>query len=490
VGEGLGAGVAALLQAAEAAATTPAAAEALATTRRRLEEPLRVAIAGKVKAGKSTLLNALLAEELAPTDAGECTRIVTWYRHSDRPEVIVRPRTGPERRRPFDRSTGALQVDLGDLRPSDVEQLEVGWPTQRLSALTLIDTPGIASLSTDVSAETYRALTPEGDRPGQADAVVYLLRHAHGSDVRFLESFHDDELAHGTPMNAVGVLARADEIGSCTLDAMEVAGRVADRYRAEPRLRQLCPVIVPVSGLLGLAGESLREVEVRALRTLASSPGSEVSSLLLTADRFATRPSSVAVSETDRRHLLDRLGLFGVRSALELLRRGPVRTAPELGAELVRLSGLAVLREVLTVQFTDRARILKARSALAALEGVLADGGVAGADAFRRRAEELLAGAHEFVEVRVLNELRSGELRLPDARAVELERLLGAGGHGTTARLGVAAGTPQDELRGMCTEALGRWRKLTGHPLADRSVQVAAAVATRTLEGMLARELR
>ena len=39
----------------------------------RLDEPLRVAIAGKVKAGKSTLLNALVGEQVAPTDAGECT---------------------------------------------------------------------------------------------------------------------------------------------------------------------------------------------------------------------------------------------------------------------------------------------------------------------------------------------------------------------------------------------------------------------------------
>ncbi|MGH9032757.1 MAG: dynamin family protein, partial [Acidimicrobiia bacterium] len=46
----------------------------------RLDDPLRVAIAGRVKAGKSTLLNALVGEELAPTDAGECTKIVTWYR--------------------------------------------------------------------------------------------------------------------------------------------------------------------------------------------------------------------------------------------------------------------------------------------------------------------------------------------------------------------------------------------------------------------------
>ena len=39
----------------------------------------RVAIAGRVKAGKSTLLNALVGERLAATDAGECTRLVTWY---------------------------------------------------------------------------------------------------------------------------------------------------------------------------------------------------------------------------------------------------------------------------------------------------------------------------------------------------------------------------------------------------------------------------
>ena len=60
-------------------AGTPGEAR-LRAVRERLDEPLRVAIAGKVKAGKSTLLNALVGEEVAPTDAGECTTIVTWYR--------------------------------------------------------------------------------------------------------------------------------------------------------------------------------------------------------------------------------------------------------------------------------------------------------------------------------------------------------------------------------------------------------------------------
>ena len=63
----------------------------------RFDEPLRVAIAGKVKAGKSTLLNALVGEEIAPTDAGECTRVVTWYLDAPAPKVTMFPRDAPPR---------------------------------------------------------------------------------------------------------------------------------------------------------------------------------------------------------------------------------------------------------------------------------------------------------------------------------------------------------------------------------------------------------
>src|SRR6478609_274858 len=177
-----------LLRTAAAQATSPAAHADLTELSARLTGPLRVAIAGKIKAGKSTLLNALVGEELAPTDAGECTRIVTWYRKGDQPQVLLCPRSGSPEVAYFSRETGALDIDLAGREPADVDRLEVSWPTSRLDEITLIDTPGIASISTDLSARTLRVLTPEDDRPPVVDAVLYLLRHTHASDVRFLES--------------------------------------------------------------------------------------------------------------------------------------------------------------------------------------------------------------------------------------------------------------------------------------------------------------
>ena len=122
---------------------SPGEQEALRSVRSRLDEPLRVAIAGRVKAGKSTLLNALVGERLAPTDAGECTRIVTWYRYGMGYEVEAHLPGGEVRPLDFDRSDGRLTVDLDGLAPADVERLEVRWPSGRLSNLTLIDTPGL-----------------------------------------------------------------------------------------------------------------------------------------------------------------------------------------------------------------------------------------------------------------------------------------------------------------------------------------------------------
>jgi len=472
-----------LVRAARERALDPGSRGELDDALRRLSEPLRVAIAGRVKAGKSTLLNALLAEELAATDAGECTALVTWYRYGPVARAVVVLRTGERRSRPVAREGGAVEVDLG-APVEEVDHVEVHWPSSRLRDVTYLDTPGIASLSTEVSARTEAALAA-GDRPAVADCVIYLLRHAHARDVAFLEAFHQEDLARGTPLNTVGVLSRADEIGSSRTDALEVAGRVATRYQHDRRLHRLCPVVVPVAGLLGQAGVSLREEEFRMVARLAAQPAAVTDELLLTAERVGGSDAVLPVTPLERSHLLERLGLFGLRLAVRTVRAGDAGSALDLSAELVRRSGLDRLRAVLHTQFAERSQLLRARSALETVRVVLDRGGCEDAAALAAGCEEITAAAHEFTEVRLLDRLREGTLGLSGQQAAEMERLLGGWGHGAACRLGLPADADPERIRREALAALTRWQRLAESPLTDRAAAVAARSVARSCEGVL-----
>lgn len=455
----------------------------LRDVRDRLDEPLRVAIAGKVKAGKSTLLNALVGEAVAPTDAGECTTIVTWYRDGPTYRATLHSRGGSSRQLPLRREAGALQIDLDGTPPDEVDRLVVEWPAAPLRTTTLIDTPGIASLSGEVSRRTTDFLAPGEDQVTPADAVLYLMRQVHQTDIRFLEAFHDEAVSRATPVNAIGVLSRADEVAAGRLDAMLSAARIAARYRLDPRVRRLCQTVIPVAGLLAFSGATLREDEYRALDRLARAPRDEVEPLLLSADRFggATTPLLMAA---ERAQLLGRFGLFGVRLSVDLLASGIAGSAPQLATELVARSGITQLREVLAAQFGARRDVLKSRSALLAVEATLRDRPVAGSARVANDLERITAGAHALVELRVLNGLRRSGGRFPLAEAHEIEQLLGGGGSSAAARLGLPSDADETAVGRAIEAVITRWQRRAASPLSPRDVVEVAEVVVRTCEGL------
>ena len=283
------------------------------------------------------------------------------------------------------------------------------WPSQSLRTQTLIDTPGIASLSSDTSARAGAFLAPD-DAPSQADAVVYLMRHLHATDVRFLESFYDQGVARATPINTIAVLSRADEIGVGRLDALNSARRIARRYRADDKIRGLCQTVVAVAGLLAQTGRTMRQQEFAALTALAALPRTELDGMLLSVDRFVRVESGL--DPDARARLIDRFGLFGVRLGATLIRQG-VTDPSALAAELVRRSGLDDLRSLLTTQFAERRDLLKARSALLAVDLVLTREPRPAAAPLAAEVERILAGAHEFAELRLLATIRAGVVKLP-----------------------------------------------------------------------------
>ena len=102
------------------------------------------------------------------------------------------------------------------------------------------------------------------------------------------------------------------------------------------------------------------------------------------------------------------------------------------------------LQKVLATQFSERRDLLKARSALVALERVTRadDRGLA------RDVERILAGAHEFAELRLLSALRSGAVTLPKPLVREAERLLGDAGGRPAVRLGLPVEADRGPSRG------------------------------------------
>jgi len=477
-----------LLDAASMMHVGTADGDALAVARARLDEPLRVAVAGRVKAGKSTLVNALLRDQLAPTDVGECTRVLTWYRFGDSPRLVVHPRGGPPQPVAFRVGERGFEPDLGTLRADDIEHMVLDWPAASLSTITLVDTPGIDSVHDDIAERSARALAPDDGTVGFADAVVYVVRHMHSADVRFLEAFAPTSRLWSSPFQCVGVLGRADEVGVARLDAMDVASRVAARYAADARVRRLCADVMPVSALLAQGAVALTEVDVVALRVLADADRAAPGEATLDATRFVSGEigsCDVDVKSATRARLLDRLGLWGVRLAIDMLRADPATSTRLLAEHLEAASGIDALRHHLQHRLAPRRRVLKARSALAVLDEVARRSRLPGSAELLTRVERLVDASHELREAALLSDLRAMDLGFTSVELDDAERLLGGSGAAPAERLGVDAWAPTVVRGAVATEQLERWHRRANDPFVSPTAAHALRVLVRTGEGLV-----
>jgi hypothetical protein len=453
----------------------------------RLNEPLRIALAGTLKSGKSTLVNALVGECIAPTDATEATRIVTWFRHGPTPRATANHVGGRRSNVPIVRTadgTGGLTFEFETLHPDDVADIDVEWPAEELTAATIIDTPGTSSLTPDVSARTLRLLVPPDGVP-RVDAVVFLLRTLNAADIALLTQIGDLVGGSAGALGMIGVASRADEIGAGRIDAMLSANEVATRFTTELDRTGICQAVVPVSGLLALTARTLRQSEFAALQKLTGVEPAALNTAMLSADRFVRDDPTLPVDSATRAQLLDRFGMFGLRISLALLRAG-VDDADSLAADLLERSGLVALREVIDQHFAQRSDQLKSHTALVALRRFVQRHPTPATPRILADIEPLLADTHAFEELRLLSQLRSRPTTLTEDEMASLRRIIGGSGTAAASRLGLSAERPQDGPRAAFAAAQ-RWRRRAEHPLNDPFTSRACRAAVRSAEALVAR---
>ena len=221
-----------------------------------LHQPCELAIAGKVKAGKSSFLNVLIGEDLAKVGDLETTATINRFcygrpEHPKRPVKVVWD-DGTITFESLDFMNSLQGHDSETLKKaSQIDYLEYRIEHPLLRELTVVDTPGtgaVVSEHQDV-AEMYFNLREKHKIQtractSKADAVVYLMGAVPNiRDKSFLDDFKKNT-EDGMPLNAVGVLSKVD------IDAKLLENREEQAQYLADCLKEQLSTVIPVSARL------------------------------------------------------------------------------------------------------------------------------------------------------------------------------------------------------------------------------------------------
>ncbi|GAB2979206.1 isoniazid inducible gene protein IniC [Amycolatopsis acidiphila] len=462
---------------------------------RRLSAPLQVAVAGRIKSGKSTLVNALIGRRVAPTDVGECTRLVTRFQYGtvDRIEVVFAG--GRKQVLPF-APDGSIPAELG-VDIAEVSHIEAYLTNAVLQGMTVIDTPGLGSLDAASVSRTEELLgaakQDEGaENPGEldrtshnavagAEAVLYVVTQGvRADDQQVLAAFTAATAGREAgPVNAIAVLNKADTIAPESVqgagnDIWKAATILAEKQAAllKPRVADVLPVI----GLIAESAESgqFTSADAEALRQLSTLDEAVLETMLVATDIFTSWECDVPTGT--RLRLLEKLDLYGVRCAIDAIRADPQITAGSLRRMLLEASGLAGVRARLNVVFAARADGIKAAAALASVTALAhASGNPAERQRVHDAIEVLLAKpeAHQLRLLEALTLVVAGAVDMPEDLAEEVLRV--GSNADIDAQLGLPGGTRAD-LAAHALERAGWWRSFASFGATPAQSRVAHVV--------------
>jgi GTPase Era involved in 16S rRNA processing len=477
----------------------------LQQSHQRLQEPMRVAIVGLIKAGKSTLMNALLGQEVVATGSVEATFNVNWLKYGEKSRLLVHFKN--EQQPPEEKSFSQLAALT--LRPEEhqdyllsIKYIEVFHANEILKTLNIIDTPGLNSTYEDDSENTKQFLQMHGEQlteitqkqASNADAVMYLFSHSLGQlDADLVEQLQGSLVGNTTPINAIGILTKVDFYASDpnVIDPLKTAQEVAQELREHPLVRRLFYTIQPVCGLLSLGAKTLTDEHWQTLIQLTQLPTERFLALNRNANKFIKPYSDVPISPTQREKLLQQLGQYGISLAYNYLQEG-VSDREQLTEKLLKHTGLEELRHLILSHFGNRALLIKLGTSLQQIAAAyfqerqrLQGEALEILEEISGKFDAIRSKEHAFHELDVLRNYYDGKLDFDIQEREQLLQITGEYGISCGERLGMKQGERAtiDEMIPVALERMQYWQARANDYMTGNGITIKAAnVLARSYE--------
>lgn len=252
--------------------------------RLRLETdmPCVLAVAGKVKAGKSSFLNALLGGDFAMVGTTETTATINYFRYP-RPDETINPEKPVivhwnDGRPPEPQShdfLDSLQGHSSEVldKAEKIHHLEYVLEHETLKQITLVDTPGFGSVEERHEQRTESYFNPErvanlrkkqedvsNELTETADAVIYVSMRVPDMGTK---KFFGEYVPNITPLNALGVMTKIDNEYNATSEV--ITNMCRDLTNS---FKKLLSTVVPVSASVYHTVKKMRQNDNARLKWL------------------------------------------------------------------------------------------------------------------------------------------------------------------------------------------------------------------------------
>lgn len=474
--------------------------------RKRLTQPLKVAVVGFMKAGKSTLMNAILKERVLYTGTVETTYTVTWFKYGNKKGLTIVMKDGSEINAPFEdleKWTVRKKLSVNPLM-DNAKYIIIYYPNEILKTMELIDTPGLFSSYGKDSANTLDFLgLQEADKvtseeAALADAIIYAFsRGVQGKDAEVLDAFSGADETNSSPINAIGVFTRTDMFWDCAanpeIKPLDAVFDVVEGYKSKPKLKKLLYNILPVSAKLVESASDITDEAWEIMQQLSRIDEDVLLDYLVDANTFAAEEGEdMPVSARDRKMVLDMFTQYGIYAVTKAISKGVTRD--EMVDYLYEQSGVNRVSNLILQHFGNRAYLIKLNYVLMRIEKICRKLKIQSTENRQiiniceriiEEIEQIKMDEQAFSELQTLQSYYNGEIKFYNKEdEQQLLQITGEYGGNCEARLGAAEGTSIKELKKIALERSRHWNDMTYDYGVSRQINDAAKVIVRACENM------